>query len=97
MRRWNWGAFALSLFWAAAMNQWAWFALCFLPYANIIVIFYLAIKGNELAWKSRRWDSLEQFQATQAVWNNWGIAIFIIHTVLIGLIIIATISSQNYL
>jgi hypothetical protein len=85
LRKWNWGAFTLTLFWTAAMKQWGWFALCFIPYANIILPFYLAIKGNELSWKSRSWESLEQFKATQHVWRRWGIGIFIAYIVLLVL------------
>ncbi len=88
MRKWNWGAFFLALFWSAAMNQWAWFILCFIPYLCIIPPFYLGTKGNEIAWKSRRWESLEQFKATQDVWNKWGLILFLIH---LGLILLAII------
>jgi hypothetical protein len=96
MRTWNWGAFFLTVFWAAAMNQWIWFVLCFIPYVNWLPAFYLAIKGNELSWQSRRWQSLEHFQATQEVWKKWGIGLFFAGLgigLLIG--IIAAISSSN--
>jgi len=100
IRRWNWGAFALPLFWSAAMNQWLWFALCFVPCVSIVVPFYLGIKGNELAWESRTWASYSHFKSTQDVWNKWGIAIFIIVVILYGIEIIGissgTISSSGY-
>ncbi len=98
LRKWNWGAFFLTLFWAGAMNQWVWFALCFIPYVSVIPVFYLAIKGNELAWKSRRWQSLEQFQATQEVWKKWGLALFFVSVglgLLIGIIAAIVASSSN--
>ena len=76
LRKWNWGAFFLALFWSAAMRQWFWFALCFIPYVSIIPHIYLAIKGNELSWQSRNWESLEQFKATQDAWKRWGIGVF---------------------
>ncbi|MHB0935561.1 MAG: RING finger protein [Armatimonadota bacterium] len=84
LRRWNWGAFAIPLFWSAAMNQWLWFALCFVPCVNIVVHFYLGVKGNELAWQSRAWSSPQQFEATQDVWNKWGIPLFILWIILQG-------------
>ena len=76
MRRWNWGAFFLTLFWAPAMNQWIWFVLCLIPYVSVVPMIYLAIKGNELSWQSRRWESLEQFNATQEVWKKWALGLF---------------------
>jgi len=79
--KWNWGAFLLPPFWAAAMNLWGWFAaavvcLLVIPFAfvgGLFVACYLGAKGNELAWTSRRWDSVEQFRATQAAWSKAGI------------------------
>ena len=84
LRRWNWGAFAMPLFWAAAMNQWLWFALCFVPYVNWVVPFYLGAKGNELAWQSRQWADAGHFRRTQEVWNQWGVAVFVILIVCCG-------------
>lgn len=84
LRGWNWGAFGIPLIWAAAMNQWLWFALCFVPCVNIVVPFYLGAKGSELAWQSRAWSSPQHFQATQDVWMKWGIAIFILNVILFG-------------
>ncbi len=35
----------------------------------------LGVKGNEWAWKSRHWDSIEQFKKHQ---YNWSVAGFIL-------------------
>jgi hypothetical protein len=35
----------------------------------------LGAKGNEWAWKSRRWSSIEQFKAHQRGWAIAGILI----------------------
>ena len=37
------------------------------------------VQGNEWAWKSKRWDSIEHFKRTQKKWRNWGIVIFVIY------------------
>jgi hypothetical protein len=37
------------------------------------IAIYLAIMGNELAWRKRPFRSLEEFRATQRAWANWGI------------------------
>ena len=96
LRRWNWGAFSITLFWTAAMNQWLYFALCFVPIVNWVIPWLVAINGNEYAWKSRPWKSIEQFQATQKVWNIWGIVLFILNIVffIIGLLVIVNDPGQ---
>jgi hypothetical protein len=35
----------------------------------------LGVKGNEWAWKSRRWRSIEQFKAHQRGWTIAGLFI----------------------
>jgi|GEM_PF-2098672 len=94
--RWNWGAFAIPLIWSAAMNQWLWFVLCFIPYVNMVVPFYLGAKGNELSWKSRQWTSVEHFRSTQEVWNQWGIALFVIWVILLGCAFMSSIMIGDY-
>jgi len=87
--RWSWGAFGATLFWTAAMNQWGWFAgflilaFCF-PIGSLIISIYLGMKGNEQAWKSRQWISIEHFRSTQEVWDKWGIGLFVLGIVLGG-------------
>jgi hypothetical protein len=74
----NFGAFAFSWIWAFVHRLWIPGILCFIPYLNFIVIIYLAFKGNEMAWKSREFTSVQQFIDTQRVWTRWGIIFFII-------------------
>jgi hypothetical protein len=82
LRCWNWGAFAITTLWAAAMNQWLWCVLSFIPVLNFFVSFHVAASGNAQAWKTRRWASVEQFRATQGVWNYWGIGIVVLTTII---------------
>ncbi len=90
---WNWGAFFLPLFWGHAHNQggraWAIFLTNFIPFIGGIISFVLTImmasQGNSLAWKHRRWDSVEHLQKTQKVWFFWGMGI-LAAGVLIGLL-----------
>lgn len=84
---WSWGAFGLPLIWGIAMNQVgiailsAVLTFCLIiPFINIlaiigypIVVIYFGIKGYELAWNSREWESPQQFAETQKVWNIVGI------------------------
>ena len=34
------------------------------------MIIYLGLKGNELAWKNRKWHSIEEFKEVQKKWNK---------------------------
>lgn len=71
---WNWGAFLLPWLWLWT-NQ-VWYGLfCFVPHGWWIMAIGLGAKGNEWAWKSRRWRSIEQFKAHQRGWAIAGILI----------------------
>ncbi|WP_445627064.1 serine/threonine protein kinase [Nostoc sp. DSM 114167] len=69
---WNWGAFLMPWLWMWP-NQ-VWYGLfCFVPNAWWIMAIALGAKGNEWAWKSRQWRSIEQFKAHQRGWAIAGI------------------------
>ncbi|AFZ21437.1 serine/threonine protein kinase [Allocoleopsis franciscana] len=71
---WNWGAFFLPHIWAIS-NQ-VWIGLfAFVPIIGTVMGFVLAAKGNEWAWKSRRWHSIEQFKDHQKSWTKVGLFI----------------------
>ncbi len=75
IKGWNWGAFWWSWIWGIAHNVWiALLALCL----GLIWGIVLGIKGNEWAWQHRRFDSIEQFKQTQAVWAKWGWVLFFV-------------------
>lgn len=44
----------------------------------LLVFVYLGINSRKWAWKTRKWDSITHFLATQRVWDIWGIITFII-------------------
>lgn len=69
----NWGAFVLTVFWGSAMRvAQAWLTL--IPILGFIMPFVLLIKGNEWAWQSKRWKSVEHFREVQ---SNWALAGFV--------------------
>ncbi|MBN4005288.1 serine/threonine-protein kinase [Nostoc sp. LPT] len=69
---WNWGAFLMPWLWMWP-NQ-VWYGLfCFVPNAWWLMAIAFGAKGNEWAWKSRRWRSIEQFKAHQRGWAIAGI------------------------
>jgi serine/threonine protein kinase len=83
---WNWGAFLLPWLWPFT-NQ-VWIGLfSYVPICRVVIALALGAKGNEWAWKSRKWRSIEQFKAHQRRWTLAGICIWL----LIGLSIVVTI------
>jgi serine/threonine protein kinase len=71
---WNWGAFLLPWFWLWTNNVW-YGLFCFTPQIGWVMTIFMGIKGNEWAWKSRRWRSIEHFKAHQRGWAIAGILI----------------------
>jgi putative copper export protein len=71
---WSWGAFLLNWIWAVSNKTYIGL-LCMIPYIGFLFAFYLGIKGRELAWRNKRWDSLEHFQRVQKKWSIWGVII----------------------
>ncbi len=86
---WNWGAFLLPGLWC--VNNQVWWGLLswigcvpFVPMIGWLATGgVLGAKGNEWAWKSRSWRSVEEFQRNQ---KHWAIAGFITWGSMVGLI-----------
>jgi hypothetical protein len=74
VRRWNWGAFLLSWIWGIGNQVWI-ALLALIPVVNLVMIFVLGAKGNEWAWKKRRWESVEAFHSTQRKWAIAGLIV----------------------
>jgi hypothetical protein len=84
---WNWGGFLLTWIWGIGNNVW-WAFLVFIPYLGFLVMpWVLAFKGNEWAWQSKRWESVEHFKRVQHTWAMWGLWITIASTILVFLIL----------
>lgn len=78
--------------WAVFMWTWIWglvyekpitliiLLLSFVPFAggilNLALCIWFGTKGNEWAWQSKDWDSLEQFNSVQKKWVVWGLILF---------------------
>ena len=50
--------------WGIGNKSWLTF-WAFIPYFNIIWMFVCGFKGNEWAWKNKKWTSVEEFQRVQ--------------------------------
>lgn len=55
---------------------------------SLVYAIYIGIKGKELAWQNRRFDSMMQFEDTMKAWNRWGIIVTVIEVVLLFLYIV---------
>ena len=85
LKKWNWGAFFLSWIWAIANHSWVGL-LALLGPVWIIMIFILGAKGNEWAWKNRKFDNVDQFKKVQSGWAKWGLGLFVIQVILVALL-----------
>ena len=92
VKGWSWGAFLLNWIWAIANRTWIGL-LCFIPYIGFLFSIYLGVKGRELAWRNKRWDSLEHFNRVQRRWSVWGLIIVV---GIAGIGIIAAIAIPAY-
>lgn len=77
IKGWNWGAAGLTWVWGISQGVWI-SLLAFIPIVNIFMWIFLGIKGNELAWKSQKWESVDAFISYQKKWRPWGIVFFVI-------------------
>lgn len=47
--------------------------LMLIPIVNVIMLFVLAIKGNEWAWNKGSYSSAEEFRRLESTWTRAGI------------------------
>ncbi len=78
IKGWNWGAFLMPWLWPLTNHVWiglsSWVPS---PGWAVIVAIALGRMGNEWAWKSRKWQSIEQFKAHQRRWTIAGVIFWI--------------------
>lgn len=56
------------------------FLLQFIAFLTLIIC--LGVRGNELAWKYRHWESIENCQRVQRIWAYWVLGLFLFGVVL---------------
>lgn len=85
----NWGAFFLNWIWGLGNKTYialVILAVSFVPFLGTLAAFgfciWLGIKGNELAWQNKKWESVEHFKSVQKTWTIWGIVLFVAAIVL---------------
>jgi hypothetical protein len=101
LKGWNWGAFLLTWIWGISNEVWlALLALIPLPMMRLVMAIILGIKGNEWAWRSKKWDSIEHFRRTQRIWLIWGIVALFLPFILItgiALIVVGILGYYGYI
>ncbi len=89
IRGWNWGAFLLTWIWGIGNRVWVAFIVFIpVPLLALIMAFMLGAKGNEWAWRSKNWHSVDHFRMTQKNWAYWGIALFVLSIIFMAAIYI---------
>lgn len=79
----SWGGFFFNWIWGIFNNTWL-ALLALLPVANLIVPFWLLLKGRELAWQNKRWQSVDHFNRVQRRWGIAGAALFLLFVIGVG-------------
>lgn len=80
MPSWNWGACLLPWLWAWSNINMTWGIILllsgFIPLLGSIVSMassmYLGFKGNDLAWRYRKFEDIEEFKSVQKAWSIAG-------------------------
>jgi hypothetical protein len=76
VKGWSWGAFLLNWIWAIGNRTWIGLLAMF-PYVGLIVMIWLGLRGRELAWQNKPWDSVEHFNTVQRKWSVWGVVVVV--------------------
>ena len=82
IKGWNWGAFFFSWLWGISNKVWI-ALLAAIPYVGVIMCIVLGVKGNEWAWRHKKWDSIEHFKSTQRKWGIAGVVLFVVSLLVI--------------
>jgi hypothetical protein len=88
VKGWSWAGFSLTWIWGV-FNGVLISLLVLIPFPlfSLAWAIVLGIKGNEWAWRNKKWDSVEHFKNAQRPWNIAGIVIFAISMVALIIII----------
>jgi hypothetical protein len=81
LRRWNFGALGFNWIWGLFNGTYI-ALLTLIPPISFIMPFVLLVKGNEWAWKNKRWKSVEHFQKVQRAWGLVWLTLIVIGFVL---------------
>ena len=78
LRGMNWGGLLMNIVWGIGMKVPAVYTLLYLvPIVGMFMPFVMLYRGNEWAWKYRKWDSIAHFRKVQERWVWWGVALLV--------------------
>ncbi|OYT90748.1 MAG: ribonuclease G [Burkholderiales bacterium PBB3] len=77
IKGWNWGAMLMNWVWGLFNGTFI-ALLMFVPFVNFVMFFMLGAKGNEWAWRNKKWDSVEHFKSVQRKWAIAGLVILVL-------------------
>jgi hypothetical protein len=101
LQKWNSGAACFSYVWATSYGAWSilWTLLLLpIPVINIFVFILFGLKGNQWAWRSQKWESVEKFIEAQNKWatNPLGLFFFSLFIIFFILLTVALISTADW-
>ncbi len=99
VKKWNWAAFLMPAVWglfSGVPYTVILFGAVLLPTnAQFVVMLaaslFLGFKGNELAWRGKKWRSVEHFAAFQKQWTSWAVKL----TIAVGAILIFLLMTRG--
>lgn len=98
-KEFNWGAFLGTWIWGLGNKTYITllvFVAGLIPFVGFIANFALAIwfgvKGNEWAWRNKRFDSINHFNQYQRMWAVISIAISVLYFIIIAFTLIFFVS-----
>lgn len=77
IRGWSWGAFIFTWLWGLFNRTWIALATL-IPVIGIVVWILCGLKGNEWAWRNKRWDDVEHFKRVQRKWALAGLVMVLL-------------------
>jgi len=95
VKGWNWGAFLLNWIWGIGNSTFV-ALLIFIPIVNIFMLLVLGAKGNEWAWRNKRWRDVAHFKQTQRKWAISGLVIVFVILPLLFLLITNSLKGEAY-
>ncbi len=95
----NWGAFYFNWIWGLNHRKYLMLislVIGFIPYVGILglpLVIWYGFQGNQWAWESGRFTTIEDMMACQKIWAKWALWIFLISLTLgvIAVIMLGTL------
>lgn len=91
VKRWNWAAFLMPAVWGLFSGMpytVLLFGAVLLPTGFQLIVMtaaslFLGLKGNELAWRGKKWQSVEHFRGFQKQWSSWAVKLTVAAVVIL--------------